>query len=189
MRVIQNGHMDSVRGQLLIASPNLLDPNFHRTVVLVTEHNEEGAMGLVLNRPSETLVAEAAPELESLVDGDDPVFAGGPVQPSAVVVLAEFEDPELAAMLVLGDIGFVPAGSDLDEVATATRRARVFAGYAGWGPGQLDAELEDDGWIVEEPARDELFTPEAEELWPDVLRRMGGQYALVARMPMDPSLN
>jgi len=179
----------SMRGQLLIASPNLEDPNFRRTVVLVTEHTDEGAMGLVLNRPSATLVSDAAPELESLVSDDAPVYAGGPVQPSAVVVLAEFDDPEQAAMLVLGDVGFVPADSDLAVVASATRRARVFAGYAGWGPGQLDAELEDEGWIVEEPARDELFAHEAESLWSGVLRRMGGQYALVARMPADPSLN
>src|SRR5207253_10459419 len=101
--------VQSLKGYLLIAGPSLLDPNFHRTVVLVAEHSEEGAMGVVLNRPSEATVSEAVPELDGVVDGSDPVHVGGPVQPSAVVVLADFADPERAASLVLGPIGFLPA--------------------------------------------------------------------------------
>src|SRR5438270_1735826 len=97
--------MDSVRGQLLIAGPGLVDPNFWRTVVLVVEHTEEGALGLVLNRPSETLVGEAVPEIEELIDPGEQLFIGGPVQPSAVIVLAEFEDPTDAALLAFGDVG------------------------------------------------------------------------------------
>ena len=88
---------DSLRGKLLIASPTLLDPNFARTVVFITEHNDEGAMGIVLNRPSTAAVAEAVPPLEDLVGEDEPVFVGGPVEPAAVVVLAEFEDTDAAA--------------------------------------------------------------------------------------------
>ena len=121
--------MESLQGQLLIASPALLDPNFRRAVVLVTEHNDEGAAGLVLNRPSPVAVAEAVPALESLVDDGEQVFVGGPVQTDAVLVLGEFADP------------------------------------------------------------DDAFTESPDDLWRDVLRRKGGVYELVARMPEDPSLN
>jgi putative transcriptional regulator len=182
--------MDSLRGTLLVAAPTLLDPNFQRTVVLVTEHTDEGAMGLVLNRPTETTVADAAPELAPLTGPAEVVHQGGPVQPRAVVVLAEFADPGRAAHVVMGDIGFVRADADLELAGGETRRGRVYAGYAGWGPGQLESELQDDGWIVvADPLADELFSPWPDGLWQDVLERQGGQLALIARMPLDPSLN
>jgi putative transcriptional regulator len=182
--------MDSLRGQLLIAAPTLVDPNFQRTVVLVTEHTDEGAMGLVLNRPTETTVADAAPELAGVAGPMERVHAGGPVQPRAVVVLAEFVDPAASAHVVLGDIGFVRADADLDDVGMETRRGRVYAGYAGWGPGQLESELEAEGWfVVQDPRPDDLFSVGAEELWRTVLERQGGHLALIARMPLDPSLN
>src|SRR5947209_3234689 len=104
--------MDSVRGQLLVAGPTLLDPNFWRTVVLIIEHNEEGALGLVLNRPSETTAGEAVPELEPVVDLDDPVFVGGPVQPSSVIVLGQFEDASEAALIAFDDVGVLGAGAE-----------------------------------------------------------------------------
>jgi putative transcriptional regulator len=178
--------MDSLKGQLLLAGAALQDPNFRRTVVLVAEHSDEGAMGLVLNRPAEVSVEEAAPQLRELVGPDEPVYVGGPVEPQAVVVLAEFEDPDDAASLVLGDIGFLAAESELEP---ATRRARVFAGYAGWSSGQLESELDEDAWILE-PARPEhVFAGAAEDLWRDVLRRKGGQFKVLALMPPDLSLN
>jgi putative transcriptional regulator len=181
--------MDTLKGNLIIASPTLEDPNFARTVILVTEHSDEGAMGVVLNRPSHAVVEEAAPTLESVVQHGELVHVGGPVQPTAVTVLAEFDAPDRAAVMVLDDIGFMAAGSDLEEVAEVTRRARVFAGYAGWGPRQLDEELEREDWIVHEPTHDEIFTAEPEGLWSAVLDRKGGKFRLVARMPLDPSLN
>src|SRR3954453_14044619 len=102
--------MESLRGQLLIASPKIVDPNFRRVVVYMAEHNDDGAMGLVLNRPAETTVSEAVPDLEWLAgDGDAGVWVGGPVSASSVIVLAEFEDPSSAALLVEDDLGFVPA--------------------------------------------------------------------------------
>jgi putative transcriptional regulator len=179
---------DSLRGKLLIASPALLDPNFARTVVLITEHNEEGAMGVVLNRPSETEVGEVAPELGPAV-ADEPVFIGGPVQPQALVVLAEFNDPSAAAWVVVADVGFVAAETDADDLERAIRRGRVYAGYSGWGAGQLEGELAEDAWIVEPPMPAELFPDDPEQLWQDVLARKGGQFALIARMPEDPSMN
>ena len=97
--------MDSLRGRLLIASPVLVDPNFHRTVVLIAEHTEDGAMGLVLNRPAETLVAEAVPDLTELADAGAPVYVGGPVASDSVIVLAEFDEPSLAGVLLDDDLG------------------------------------------------------------------------------------
>jgi putative transcriptional regulator len=157
--------------------------------VLVTEHNEEGAAGIVLNRPSATAVADAVPALLPLVDEEEPVYVGGPVQESAVLVLAEFDDPEDAAVLIVDDVGFVPGDGDFGLLAAATRRVRVFAGYAGWGPGQLEAELEESSWIVEASAGPELFPEPEEDLWGEVLRDKGGVYRVVALMPEDPSVN
>jgi putative transcriptional regulator len=180
--------MQSLKGQLLIAGPSLVDPNFRRTVVLVGEHSEEGALGLVLNRASEATVGEAVPELDALVDGFAPVHFGGPVQPSAIVVLADFADPDRAGSLVLDSVGFLPAEVDPDELGEL-RRARVFAGYAGWGPGQLDDELDEGSWIVEPALPEDVFTDDPAGLWGQVLRRKGGPYGVLALMPYDPSLN
>src|SRR5262245_20835136 len=140
--------MESLRGHLLVAAPSLLDPNFNRTVVLIGEHGDDGAMGVVLNRRSEVTVDQAVPALSEIVDGDDLVHVGGPVHPQSIVVLGEFDDPEQAGVLVFGAVGFLPGeideGGDVGELA----RARVFAGYAGWGPGQLEGELAESAWIV-----------------------------------------
>jgi putative transcriptional regulator len=176
--------VDSLQGQLLISSPLLHDPNFRRTVVLMTHHDDEGAMGLVLSRPSEILVAEAVPELADL-PGDELVYVGGPVQPEAVVVLVEHEaEPELP---IVGNIAFMQADTELDELDTV--RARVFAGYSGWGPGQLEGELEVSSWIVVPAEPDDAFAPDPDELWRTVLHRKGGKFALIASMPYDPKLN
>jgi putative transcriptional regulator len=180
--------VQSLKGQLLIAGPALVDPNFRRTVVLVGEHSEEGALGVVLNRTAEARVLDAVPELASLVAGLDHVHVGGPVQPSAIVVLADFVEPDRAGSIVLDSVGFLPAEVDPDELGEL-RRARVFVGYAGWGPGQLESELEENSWIVEPALADDVFTPEPEELWSEVLRRKGGPFGVLALMPLDPSLN
>jgi putative transcriptional regulator len=181
--------MDSARGKLLIAGPSLLDPNFWRTVVLVIEHTEEGALGVVLNRPSETTVGEAVPQLEELVELAEQLFIGGPVQPSAVIVLGEFEDPTDAALLAFDDVGVLGTGSSPEESAVGLRSGRAFVGHAGWGPGQLDGEIERGDWILEPAVLQDAFTAEASELWSEVLTRKGGNYALLARMPPDPSVN
>jgi putative transcriptional regulator len=181
---------ESLRGKLILASPVLRDPNFVRTVVLIAEHTEEGAMGLVLNRPAATTVGEAVPDLAWLAGDEEPVYVGGPVAETAVIVLAEFDLPELAGALVEGDLGFIGADADdADRLDGAIRRARVFAGHAGWGPGQLEDELGEDAWIIEPPLREEIFSLDAEDLWAAVLRRKGNRYALLATMPLDPSLN
>ena len=180
--------MPSLRGRLLLASPGLVDPNFRRTVVLVVEHNDEGALGLVLNRRSDTEVAEAVPSLTELVEPAATVSVGGPVQPEAVCVLAEWDDLDAAGSIVFGDVGLMPAESELDEVLAATRRRRVFAGFAGWSAGQLELELDEPSWIVARAQIDDVFADQR-DLWASVLRRKGGQFRLLATMPEDPSLN
>lgn len=183
--------MDSLRGKLLIASPRILDPNFSRTVVLMADHGAEGALGLVLNRPTEARVGEVVDQLAWLAGEDDePIWLGGPVASDGVIVVAEFDDPARAAMVIDGDLGLVPAEvGDHDEFAVGLRRTRVFAGHAGWEAGQLEAEMEEDSWIVETALPEDVFTADAEGLWGAVLRRKGREYALLATMPADPSLN
>ncbi len=181
--------MDSIRGQLLIAGPTLQDPNFWRTVVLIVEHSEDGALGLVLNRPSDTTVAEAVPQLDGLVDPDVEVRVGGPVQPNSLIVLADFEDHEDAALIAFDSVGVLGAGTDPETIADRVRTARAFAGHSGWGPGQLDDELERGDWITEPARWADAFETEPGELWGAVLERKGGSYALIARMPADPSVN
>jgi putative transcriptional regulator len=180
---------ESLAGQLLLASPTLRDPNFERSVVLIGLHSPEGAMGVVLNRPSESSVGDAAPQLEPAADASEPVYVGGPVQPASIVFLAEFVDPAPAGVLVLGRIGFPAPDAELDELARATARVRVFAGFAGWGEGQLEEEVEHGDWIAQTPTPEDVFTDAPDELWSSVLTRKGGSYALVARMPRDPSVN
>ena len=180
---------ESLSGQLLVAAPSLLDPNFRRAVVLIGAHSEEGAMGVVLNRPSQVTVGEAVPQLEQAVGELETVYVGGPVQPSSIVFLAEFLDPSPAGLLVLGRIGFPAPEADIDELSDAIARRRVFAGYAGWGEGQLDEELDQGDWIAQPARPEDVFTQEPDELWSSVLARKGGAYTLLARMPLDPSVN
>ena len=178
-----------MRGELLIAAPTLLDPNFARTVVLIADFDDEGAMGVILNRPAGVTVAEAAPDLEPLVGPDEPIFSGGPVQPTAGVVLAEYEPGAGEGRVLFDGIALLPGLQEVADALPAVRRTRIFAGYAGWGPGQLEGELEREDWIRERALPEDVFSEDPEELWAAVLTRKGGQYALVARMPEDPSQN
>jgi len=179
---------EGLRGRLLVASPALVDPNFRRSVVLVVAHDDEGAVGLVLNRPTETEVAEAVPPLADLAGPGALVSLGGPVQPEAVCVLAEWEDAGEAGTIVFEDVGLMPGDATLEEVLPATRRRRVFAGYAGWSAGQLEIELDEPSWIVADARVEDVFE-EPRDLWAEVLRRKGGPYSFLATMPEDPSLN
>jgi putative transcriptional regulator len=173
---------ESVRGHLLIAAPSLFD-YFRRTVVLVLEHTSDGAMGVVLGRSSDTRVADAVPLLAELPGADDPVYLGGPVSPQSVVALGDFERPEEAGTQVVGSLGTL----DPDGTNESLRRVRVYAGYAGWSPGQLDGELEQGAWIVQDADPEDPFR--AGDIWADALARKGGHYRLMTTMPADPSLN
>ena len=171
-----------MRGHLLIAAPSLFD-YFRRTVVLVLEHTSDGAMGVVLGRSSDTRVADAVPLLAELPGADDLVYFGGPVSPQSVVALGDFGRPEEAGTQVVGSLGTL----DPDGTNESLRRVRVYAGYAGWSPGQLDGELEQGAWIVQDADPEDPFR--AGDIWADALARKGGRYRLMATMPADPSLN
>src|SRR5258705_5846377 len=161
--------MQSLRGKLLVSSPSLLDPNFRKTVVLVAHHDDDGAMGLVLSRPSDVAAADAVPLLEGLPGSDDPVFVGGPVQPEAFMVLAEFEDVDEAAAPIMEDLGFMPADIEPDDLSI--KRMRLFAGYSGWGAGQLEADPEEPRGIVADAETAEAFPDDPAERGPPVLHR------------------
>ena len=182
--------MESTRGKLLVASPAIDDPNFHRTVVLIGHHDRDGALGVVINRPAGTTVAEAAPPVAEMIGGGEgELFVGGPVMSEAVVVVAEFEDASHAAILAFDTVGVLGADTDPGDVEDRTRRLRAFAGHAGWSRGQLDAELEREDWIVAPANADHVFSEDPESMWSEVLSDLGGQYELLARMPEDPSVN
>lgn len=180
--------MKSLRGQMLISSGGLYDPNFRHTVVLVGEHNADGALGVVLNRALNVTVEQAFPPLGDLVPPGDLLFQGGPVQPESPVLLAEFTHPELADVLVFGSVGFL-VGDVSPAIQPSLLGVRVFAGYSGWGPGQLEAEMAVDSWIIEPARVEDVFTDAPDSLWSKVLERKGPEYKRLSRMPFDPSMN
>ena len=178
----------SLKGQLLISSGGLYDPNFRHTVVLIGEHNADGALGVVLNRALNVSVEEAIPELQPFVMAGEPLYQGGPVQPESPVLLAEFDDLAKAELLVFDSVGFL-TGDVVTPFDEGVRRARVFAGYSGWGPGQLESEMTQDAWIVETARIEDVFTDSPDLLWSRVLRRKGPDFDRLSRMPFDPSMN
>ena len=182
------GTMESLRGRLLISSGGLRDPHFRHTVVLIGEHNADGALGVVLNRALNVAVHDTLPTLGDLVPPGELLFQGGPVQPAGPVVLAEFADPESADILVFASVGFL-VGEVSAEIEPSILRARVFAGHSGWGPGQLESEMVVDSWIIEPARADDVFTDAPDSLWSTVLERKGPDYRQLSRMPYDPSMN
>jgi putative transcriptional regulator len=184
--------VESTARHLLVATPALLDPNFSRTVVFMVEHNDDGAIGVVLNRPTDVPVAEPLPEWSDVVTAPGVAFLGGPVQPQdAVIGLARVTSPEECDgwQALVGTIGTVDLARSPDEIPLALESVRVFAGYAGWGPRQLDVEVARNDWFVVDALPDDMFTSDPESLWRDVLRRQRGEIAMAANFPLDPSVN
>lgn len=180
----------SHRGRLLVATPELSDPNFERTVVLLLEHTPEGAVGVVLNRPSGASLSEAGADWngwDAFAAPPEVVFVGGPVSRTAVIAVAGVTDGKLDGFQpVLGDLlGIV----DLSAEPTGVGAVRLFAGYAGWGSGQLEGEIAAGGWFILDALASDPLSAEPEELWREVLRRQGGRLALFAACPVDPTLN
>jgi putative transcriptional regulator len=180
-----------VRGRLLVAAPPLVDPNFDRTVVLMLEHGPEGALGLVLNRPGDTELVDAIPEWGEMATLPAVVFAGGPVSPESVIALARSDTPDERDgwVPVGGGFGTVDLARAPDEVGAAIDGVRVFVGYAGWAPGQLEEELAHGAWFVVDFELDDAFGLYPEHLWRRVLRRQRGRLAIFANCPDDPSTN
>ena len=177
--------MESLAGKLLLANGSLFGPVFRQSVILMVDHDDDEAMGYVLNQPTPMIIDRTEPGAV-LSTIDETVYSGGPVQQGILSVLALFTTPENASRLVFDSVGLLALESaDPGSVI----RARVFAGYSGWGPGQLENEMEEGSWIVTDPSSDLVFDTEADDMWKEALRRMGGEYALMATMPYDPSLN
>jgi putative transcriptional regulator len=184
-------------GQLLAATPMLGDVNFRRTIVLVVEDDpDEGTLGVVLNRPSEIPVQQVLEQWSELVTGPSVLFQGGPVSPDSALALALPRGPDepigwrsLNGSKVMSRIGLVDLGAPPQLLADGITSLRVFAGYAGWGAGQLDAEIEVGAWLVLEGLPEDAFAAEPDRLYPAVLRRQGGEMALLATYPDDPSMN
>jgi putative transcriptional regulator len=177
----------SLRGKLLVAAPPLVDPNFDRTVVLMLEHSEDGAIGVVLNRPSETELDDVFPEWRSVATPPGVVFVGGPVSPEAVIALGRGGAASEGFLDIGGDLGSVDLSSDPLEVGLET--LRVFAGYAGWGAGQLEQEIEQGAWFVVRTERADPFVDEPTEMWRAVLRRQRNRVAIFANYPDEVSSN
>ena len=179
------------KGRLLVATPPLVDENFDRTVVLLLEHGPEGALGVVLNRPSGTEVEQALPGWGRLAADPPVVFVGGPVgEDAALAVGLARRDEEPAGWLpVLGRLGTVDLHREPLRLAPSVESVRVFAGYAGWTAGQLEGEIEAGGWIVAEGQPGDAVTVEPLDLWRTVLRRQPGTVAWLANYPDDVSVN
>lgn len=182
---------ESLSGRLLVAAPSLRDPNFERTVVLVVEHAEEGALGVVLNRPSDTDLAAALPRWEAVAARPSVVFVGGPVAPTAAIGLgtASALDEVEGWRPLFGGIGSVDLEHGPDDLGIPVRDVRIFAGYAGWSPGQVEDEVQSGAWYVVDALPDDTRSPEPDDLWSAVLRRQRGPLALVANFPPDPTMN
>ena len=176
-------------GRLLVASPLLGDPNFRRTVVLLLEHGQEGALGLVLNRPSDVVVSSLAPEWSGVTARPGVLFVGGPVQQEAVLALGLANAAGVEGFIpVVGRLGLARGG----EGAPGTQgleEARLFAGYAGWGAGQLEEEISQQAWFVIDADPGDALSLAPETLWSRVLRRQRGMLALFSTYPEDPELN
>ncbi|MFC5906663.1 YqgE/AlgH family protein [Streptacidiphilus monticola] len=184
----------SLTGRLLVATPALTDPNFDRAVVLLLDHDEEGSLGVVLNRPTPVTVGSVLEPWAALAGEPPVVFQGGPVGLDSALALAVVpgEQPEeelLGWRRVHGAIGLVDLEAPPELLAAELGSLRVFAGYAGWSPGQLEDELLEGAWYVVDSEPGDVFAPEPERLWRSVLRRQRGALALVATYPDDPSLN
>jgi putative transcriptional regulator len=178
-------------GNLLVATPVIGDPNFDRTVVLLLQHDDEGTLGVVLNRPSELTVAEAVPAWGEVVTDPGVVYVGGPVGEGGVLALgrAGQSTPLRGWSELSPGLGALDLTLDPGELGGDLVGLRLFAGYSGWGAGQLRGELAAGAWWTFEAHKSDVFSPQPEELWWEVVRRQGGEYRMYAFAPDDPSRN
>lgn len=185
--------VDVEAGRLLVATPATEDPNFRRSVVLVVEHQAAGSLGVVLNRPTDVAVADTLPQWSDAMSPPAVLFSGGPVEPEVLICVGRrrgHDDAGFDGWLPFwGRIGTVNLERDPALVEERLESMRVFAGFAGWGPGQLDREIEAGGWFVLAATAEDPFAVDAEDLWHDVLERQPGSLAWVADFPADPSMN
>lgn len=189
--------IDPAPGRLLVAEPALADPNFARTVVYLIDHDDDGTLGVVLNRPGTIDVGDVVPDWAPHATAPAVVFVGGPVRPEGAICLARRRPPDdrtsadTPAMFqpLTGNLGLIDLHQDPDEVVVDVDAVRVFGGYAGWSAGQLDAELAAGGWFVVESADADVFAADPGHLWRSVLARQHDVLRAVAQFPEDPIVN
>ena len=169
----------SLRSRLLVASPSLTDPNFYRAVVLLLDHDDDGALGVVLNRPTEVSVGEPLPGWDLLAADPAVVFSGGPVQPVTAVGIGRTAD----------GVGTLDLNQDPLEAAREVEAVRVFSGYAGWSPGQLEGEIDEGSWIVVDGRPDDVMCEQPDALWEQVLERQPPPVQWLAKAPPHLSFN
>jgi putative transcriptional regulator len=203
--IIEPMASESLAGHLLVATPVIGDPNFHRSVVLLLDHGEDGTIGVVINRPTDVALRESMPGWETIAAVPGVVFVGGPVEQAGAIGLGRLApevgpdgglglDDDAAWSPVLGMLGPVGPLATVDLTSEpgamqGIEALRVFVGYAGWAPGQLEAELAQEAWIVADAQPADLWSPDPEGLWARVLRRQGSPTAWLALHPVDPSTN
>ncbi len=183
-------------GRLLVATQELIDPNFRHSVVLLLDHDADGTLGVILNRPTPILVASVLAGWSSSAEPPEVLFEGGPVHKDSALALAEVRhDGEDAALdpigfrRLFGDVGIIDLDTPSEVLGPALHRLRVFAGYAGWSPGQLENEIEQDSWYVVDGHPEDVFGAHPARLRHEVLRRQPGELAWVATRPEDTALN
>jgi putative transcriptional regulator len=190
-----------LHGYFLISEFDLMDPNFYRSVILMIAHDDEGAFGLVVNRPSSLSLGEVIEGVENTPAASIPVFIGGPVQQNALFVLHCSQSREGAASGLkkpLDGIVFEPATRSLIEYLTGEWAAlpeterpavRIYAGYSGWGPGQLESELKRESWVVLKATEQVVFDPDPQATWAQALAKKGPLYQIILQTGFKPSMN
>jgi putative transcriptional regulator len=183
--------MASYSGQLLVATPRLTDPNFTRSVILLLDHDEDGALGVVLNRPTQLPLSAVLPGWGEAVVAPQLLFTGGPVsEESALAIgLAAGSGPGESFKRLTGDYGLVDLDAEPYDVLGGLVGVRVFSGYAGWGSGQLEEEILEGSWYLVDALTTDVLDPRPDQLWRRVLRRQPNEMAYLATLPDDPSLN
>ncbi len=181
----------TLTGRLLVAAPALRGSTFERSVILLLSHDEDGALGVIVNRPTEVMVGDILPGWTPVVSEPGVVFQGGPVSLDSALGLVSVgaTDEPLGIRRVTGRLGVVDLDTPPEIVGPAVDGMRVFAGYAGWAPGQLEGEIEEGSWYVVDAELADAFRRDAEGLWSAVLSRQAGPLALMASFPEDPSMN
>jgi putative transcriptional regulator len=184
--------MSGLTGRLLVASPLLGDDNFRRSVVLVLDHGDDGALGVVVNRPLEVDVSAVLPAWQPYATMPGRLFRGGPVALDSalgVVAVPGDDDEPVGVRRILGSLGLVDLDTPPEIVADGVAGLRIFAGYAGWGKGQLEDEIDQGAWYVVDAEARDAFSDSPDGLWRQVLRRQRGDLAFLSTYPEDTSLN
>jgi putative transcriptional regulator len=187
-----DGGMAGLAGRLLVATPLLSDPTFRRTVVLVLDHSDDGALGVVMNRPLDVDVAAVLPNWQPYLTAPGRLFQGGPVALDSalgVVAVPGADSDPVGVRRIIGSLGLVDLDAPPEVIAGGVTGLRIFAGYAGWSSGQLENELSEGAWYVVDAESRDPFSDAPERLWHEVLRRQRGDLALVSTFPDDPTLN